>query len=67
MAIDGNIINTSSTWCRYYAVPPDQKTLEQCRSHGSDHQAYGWSAQIDPRWSADQKAAYIAGYERMIV
>ena len=51
-------------WRRYYQVPPDKKTIEDCRSHGNDHAAYKWSPQIDPRWSDEQKAAYIEGYEK---
>ena len=51
-------------WQRYYTVRPEQKSIEQCASHGSDHKAYGWSPQIDPRWSEEQKAAYIEAYEK---
>ena len=47
---------------RYYAVPPHEKTLETCRTHGKDHKAYHWRQQIDPRWSAEQIEAYRAGY-----
>lgn len=50
-------------WHRYYTVPPEQKTIAQCASHGGDHKAYGWSPQIDPRWSEEQKAAYVEAYE----
>ena len=48
---------------RYYAVPPCQKSIEQCRDHGKDHRAYGWNRQIDPRWNDEQKEAYQQGYE----
>lgn len=54
--IDVNFIG----WIRYYS---GEKTMEECRSHGSDHGAYGWSPQIDPRWTAEQKAAYVEGFE----
>ena len=47
---------------RYYAVPPHEKTLETCRTHGKDHKAYHWRQQIDPRWTAEQIAAYREGY-----
>ena len=58
MTIDMNFVG----WIRYYNTPPNQKTPEQCRSHGADHKAYQWSPQIDPRWSEDQKMAYAGGY-----
>lgn len=48
----------------YYNVHPRDKTLEQCRSHGSDHRAYQWTKKIDPRWSEEQKQAYLDGYEQ---
>lgn len=48
---------------RYYNEPPQNKTVAQCKSHGDDHRAYGWTKQIDPRWSAEQIAAYNKGYE----
>jgi hypothetical protein len=48
---------------RYYQVPPENKSIEQCASHGRDHAGYGWCAQIDPRWSYEQVAAYQKGYE----
>jgi len=54
----------SFIWTRYYHVPPEDKTVEDCGTHGADHVAYRWSPQIDPRWSAEQKAAYIQAYER---
>lgn len=54
----------SCIWKKYYQVPPDKKTTEDCRSHGNDHAAYGWIPQIDPRWSDEQKAAYVEGYEK---
>lgn len=59
MAIDVN----SPTWRRYYNTLPEDMTLDQCRNHGADHKAYKWSPKIDPRWSNEQKAAYVAGYE----
>lgn len=49
---------------RYYRVPPEEKTVQQCRSHGCDHKAYGWSIQIDPRWSEEQQQAYMEGYQQ---
>ena len=48
---------------RYYNGGPDTKSLDDCRRHGRDHKAYRWTAQIDPRWSDEQKIAYIDGYE----
>lgn len=59
MAIDVN----SVTWHRFYNELPANKSIDKCRSHGADHAAYGWSPQIDPRWSDAQKSAYAAGYE----
>jgi hypothetical protein len=47
---------------RYYQVPPDQKSVMQCESHGSDHKSYGWCPKIDPRWSDEQAEAYLFGY-----
>lgn len=47
---------------RYYYVRPENKSVETCRSHGADHGAYGWNSQLDPRWSEEQKMAYIEGY-----
>lgn len=47
---------------RYYSAPPEAKSLAQCRSHGDDHAAYGWSPQVDPRWTATQIEAYWEGY-----
>jgi hypothetical protein len=54
---------SSQHWHRYYHVPPQEKTLEACRSHGADHRAYGWCPQYDPRWSPEQQEAYWDGYE----
>lgn len=51
----------STVWTRFYAET--NKTIAQCASHGADHRAYQWSPQIDPRWTAEQKAAYITAYE----
>jgi hypothetical protein len=50
-------------WRRGYQVPPENKSIEQCRSHGASHRAYGWCPQYDPRWSVEQQAAYWDGYE----
>ena len=36
--------------------------LKTCRTHGKDHKAYHWRQQIDPRWTAEQIAAYREGY-----
>ena len=47
---------------RYYIVDPTDKSVEQCRSHGSDHKAYGWYPRLDPRWSEEQIKAYREGY-----
>jgi hypothetical protein len=55
-------IVVSHAQTRYYVTPPDQKTVGQCASHGADHAAYGWNIQLDPRWSEDQKAAYLKAY-----
>lgn len=52
---------------RYYHVPPEQKSVELCRQHGRSHAAYGWSKQIDPRWSQDQFLAYLDGYSSEVV
>jgi hypothetical protein len=49
-------------WHRYYRVPPEDKSVEQCRDHGIDHQAYGWNPQYDPRWTDEQIEAYLKGY-----
>jgi hypothetical protein len=54
---------SNSLWHRSYQIPPQDKSIEQCRSHGADHRAYGWIPQYDPRWSPEQKEAYWAGYE----
>lgn len=54
---------SSPIWAKNYEVPPERKTLQDCRSHGSDHACYRWSPKIDPRWSIEQKLAYIQGYE----
>lgn len=54
----------SPTWQRYYHAGPTEKTVDQCRSHGADHAAYQWAPQIDPRWSDEQKSAYIEAYEK---
>ena len=59
MPIDVN----AHVWTRYYQETPETKSIEQCRSHGADHKAYGWNPQIDPRWSDEQKNAYVQGYE----
>jgi len=50
-------------WCRYYNDGPEMKTVGDCRHHGIDHKAYGWCPQLDPRWSDEQRLAYIDGYE----
>lgn len=47
---------------RAYKTPPEEKTIDRCRSHGADHMAYGWCSQPDPRWSDEQMQAYINGY-----
>lgn len=47
---------------RHYEQPPEQKTTHACYSHGRDHGGYGWGRQADPRWSDDQRAAYLRGY-----
>lgn len=52
-------------YVRYYDVPPEFKTVEQCRSHGQDHKAYGWIMKIDPRWSWEQEQAYLQGYGKV--
>jgi hypothetical protein len=51
---------------RYYQTPPEEKTVQQCASHGDDHAAYGWSKQLDPRWSEEQVAAYREAYAKGI-
>lgn len=48
---------------RYYRTPPEEKTLKDCYSHGSDHKAYGWYPGVDPRWSQEQREAYCRGYD----
>jgi hypothetical protein len=50
----------------YYQEPPESKSIEACESHGRDHAAYGWMRQIDPRWSEEQRQAYVRGYEDQI-
>jgi hypothetical protein len=47
---------------KYYHGPPETKTPEQCWGHGADHHAYGWAPGVDPRWNAEQKAAYLIGF-----
>ena len=47
---------------RFYSDPPERKTLEDCAGHGYDHKGYGWSKQIDPRWSKEQTEAYLNAY-----
>ena len=54
----------SPTWRKYYQVDPEQKPLTVCYQHGLEHKVYGWSPKIDPRWSDEQKQAYIDGYEQ---
>jgi hypothetical protein len=49
---------------RFYNVPPEGKSLEACAEHACQHAAYGWGRQIDPRWSDEQKQAYIDAYRR---
>ena len=61
--MEAHIDYNSSMWAKYYSQPPAEKTIEDCRSHGEDHRAYRWSPKIDPRWSDEQKQAYIEGYE----
>lgn len=46
---------------RHYNEP--EKSVEQCASHGADHAASGWSRQIDARWNAEQRAAYLEAYQ----
>ena len=48
---------------RYYNDPPETKSLELCALHGSNHKEYGWTIQIDPRWSDEQVQAYLNAYE----
>lgn len=48
---------------RGYQVPPAEKSVEQCRSHGQDHKSYGWCPQIDSGWSDEQVEAYWKGYD----
>ena len=47
---------------RYYKQAPEDKSPEQCRSHGRDHRAYRWPPQLDPRWTDAQIDAYWKGY-----
>ena len=47
---------------RYYNDPPESKSLEDCANHGYAHKGYNWDAQIDPRWTDEQKDAYIKAY-----
>jgi hypothetical protein len=49
---------------RYYVVPPQEKTLQQCASHGRAHVTCGWCVQIDPRWSEEQKQCYVEAYNK---
>jgi hypothetical protein len=49
-------------WHRYYMVPPEDKSVEQCRDHGIAHLEYGWHPQYDPRWTEEQIEAYLKGY-----
>lgn len=50
-------------WTCYYQQSPTEKTLQMCKQHGLDHGAYGWCPLVDPRWTDEQKAAYVEGYE----
>jgi len=47
---------------RYYRILAKEKTIKQCSSLGGDHNSYGWSAQLDPAWSEQQRKAYREGY-----
>jgi hypothetical protein len=47
---------------RYYQVPPEEKSVSQCASHGADHAAFGWCQQLDPRWNDEQIDAYRRAY-----
>ena len=51
----------SATWQRHYDEYP--KTAEEIQGHGSDHRAYGWSPQVDPRWTDDEVRVYANAYE----
>jgi hypothetical protein len=51
---------------RFYNAPPEKKSLDCCAEHGYQHKAYGWSKQIDPRWSDEQKQAYLNAYNSKI-
>ena len=48
---------------RCYQVPPEKKTLQDCRNHGGDHKAYNFYPGVDPNWSDEQKAEYWKGYD----
>lgn len=52
---------------RYYQTPPEDKSVEQCRSHGRDHAYAHWCTQIDPGWTDEQVDAYRQGYLDMAV
>jgi hypothetical protein len=56
-------VTEDSLWRRCYEVPPEKKSNHQCRVHGCDHRSYGWSPQIDPRWTIEQQQAYCRGYD----
>lgn len=49
---------------RYYNCPPDKMTLEKAAAHGANHRAYGWSLKLDPRWSQEQREAYITAWNK---
>jgi len=37
--------------------------LEECAYHGAAHKEYQWGRRFDPRWTAEQDAAYQNGYD----
>ena len=49
-------------WERYYNIPPEEKSIQDCFNHGADHKAYKWAPQVDPRWNEEQKTSYWKGY-----
>lgn len=60
-----NKVDRSRTkYCnRFYNTPPEQMTVEMCRTHGTSHRQYGWNPQPDGRWSDEQYVTYMNAYD----
>jgi len=47
---------------RFYNGDQSNTPLEVCRYFGESHASYGWSRQLDPRWTDEQRRVYNEGY-----